>query len=145
MATMTFFRQLRRDGGVRTGIDVGDDTVLSLFEGGEDDSDPTIEWYVDVRCQGAGLPGEAEAARRWLLRHGNAIQKVMLALADSIKAGIDPGDWPIRRDVRVGTVKVAVVCTAARRAAAQKMPGVLRDICNHWQDYLSNLLIPQFH
>jgi len=42
MPTITFFRQARNDGGVRTGIEVEGQTVLSRFEGEEAD-DPALQ------------------------------------------------------------------------------------------------------
>src|SRR5438105_3447 len=104
MPSIHFFRQLRRDGGIRTGVDVEDETVLWRFHPGRHrgDPDPAIEWYVDVRCQGPRLPHDPEGARDWLLKNGRAIHAALEAVAESIPAGVDPSDWPLRHEFRIG-------------------------------------------
>jgi len=62
MPTITFYRQARRDGGIRTGIEIDQNTVLMRFDRGRKESDPALLWCVDVRCSGARLPREPETA-----------------------------------------------------------------------------------
>ena len=42
-------------------------TVLDRFEEGSADHDPALIWSVDLRCNGSGLPVDADGACRWLL------------------------------------------------------------------------------
>ena len=70
MPKLTFYHQARFDGGRRTGISLDDDaTSLHFFETGaaEEDYDPRLLWYVDLRCEGNAIPGEPQAARDWFL------------------------------------------------------------------------------
>ncbi|HWE95008.1 MAG: hypothetical protein JWP03_1211 [Phycisphaerales bacterium] len=141
MPTITFYRQARRDGGIRTGIDIDGDTVIDQFVEGGGDMDPALDWYVDVRCKGAGLPRAGEAARRWLLGKERVITRVLRALAGEVPAGIDPGDWPLRKTARVGAsgTTISVVCTAVRRVDAQQIAQVLTDIADNWRRRIEQL------
>src|SRR4051794_10597769 len=101
MASITFYRQARKDGGIRTGVDVDDNVVLQRFEAGSSDGDPSIVWYVDVRCSGRGLPATAVAARQWLLRNRPTVRRLLISLAEALPLGVDPGSWPVRKSVRL--------------------------------------------
>ena len=52
MPNLTFYRQKRVDGGVRTGVELDGETVASLFEEGDPERDPALLWFVDLRCEG---------------------------------------------------------------------------------------------
>lgn len=149
MPSISFFRQLRRDGGIRTGVDVDGDTVLSQFEAGQriDEPDPSLEWYVDVRCDGARLPHTPEAARQWLLRAEAPIRNALEAMAASVPAGIDQGPWPIKHKFRIGSgaARGEVVCSAVRRVSAQNVADVLRNVAKHWRAYVSGPRALQYH
>jgi hypothetical protein len=143
MPTITFFRQARRDGGIRTGIDIDNQTVLSCFEGAEED-DPALVWFVDVRCSGQRLPRDVEEARRWLERHEAQIAGVLEALAKRLPEGLDPSEWPLKLTKRLtGQVSVTVACSAVRRVEARKLDQILRDIAKHWSDRLKSLDVVQ--
>ena len=64
MPELDFYRQQRRDGAIRTGIEIDGETVLGRFEQVAEDANPVLAWWVDVRCKGRRLPDEPEAARR---------------------------------------------------------------------------------
>jgi hypothetical protein len=141
MPTITFFRQARRDGGIRTGIDIDDHTVLSRFETGTRDDDPTLLWYVDVRCEGTRLPRDVEAARQWLLRHDDSIRQTLDALARQVPDGLDPSEWPLRTTKRLGGASVTIACSAVRRVEAREMAAILRDVAEHWTQRLDALTV----
>lgn len=143
MSTITFYRQARRDGGIRTGIEVDGDAVLTRFEEGRaaQDPDPAIVWYVDVKCRGSTLPTNPDAARLWLIRQEKPISRLLTALADEIPAGIDPTDWPVRREERLPSkVQVVVTCSAVRRLEASRLSQILREVADHWRQTLEDLV-----
>ncbi len=145
MPSITFFRQKRRDGGIRTGVDVGDDTVLIRFEGGSKDRDPTLLWYVDVRAEGAGLPTSPEEARRWFGEHAAELRDGLEAMACLLPAGVDPSEGPVRHEVLLpGTgrrkIKASIYVAFLRRAEATRMPAILRDVAEHWDLYVGTLV-----
>jgi hypothetical protein len=141
MPTITFFRQARRDGGVRTGIDIDGRTVLSRFQQGRREDDPALLWYVDVRCDGASLPTHVEDARQWLIRHESQIVQVLDALAEKAPDGLDPSEWPLQRSKRLNGATITVACSAVRRIEAREMAAVLRDVAEHWHDRLASLKV----
>src|SRR5438309_1549162 len=86
-STLTFYRQERADGGVRTGIMAGDSTVLELFEAPEEEYDPSLIWSIDIRCHGSSLPFNAEGARAWLLENGAMIRDGLSRFTEHLRAG----------------------------------------------------------
>jgi hypothetical protein len=140
MTTITFYRQARRDGGIRTGIEIDGNTLLSRFDEGGSDPDPAIVWYVDVKCRGKSLPKDSEGARRFLISHGATIRRAIASLADEIPAGIDPTAWPVRRETKSKPdVRIEVACSAVRRLEALKLSDTLRDVASHWSDLVESL------
>jgi hypothetical protein len=147
MPTLTFFRQARRDGGIRTGIDVDDRTVLSRFEPGRRDEDPALLWYVDVRCTGPRLPRDIDAARQWLTRHAIQVRQALEALealealAAQAPEGLDPSEWPVQTTQRIPGATITVAASAVRRPEARGMAATLRDIADHWRQHVDALTI----
>jgi hypothetical protein len=85
-----FCRQLRMDGGYRTGLEVDGETVYGLFEEGQTDDDPRLRWFVDLRCVGSKLPKSARLARAWLLKNSPMIVDGFARCSQEVRAGIDP-------------------------------------------------------
>jgi hypothetical protein len=137
-----FYRQKRRDGGIRTGIEINGETELGLEEGFTgSELDPVLLWFVDLRCEGKKLPTDPEAAREWLLKHSPVIRGGFETLAGQIQAGIDfnsyPYLWPVPDSPR--GVNMTIACSAMRRNDARAIPEVLMDIAAHWQERLARL------
>jgi len=141
MAKITFYRQARQDGGIRTGVDVDDATALERFEAGSTYDDPALLWYVDVRCQGKSLPNQAEGARKWLISNGALIRQSLKALADEVSTGMDSDVWPLRRPVLHAPrgARIELACSATRRVDGREIAAVLRDIAVRWDRRLKNL------
>lgn len=141
MSTITFFRQARVDGGIRTGIDVDDVTWWHHFDAGGAEEDPALIWYVDLRCEGSTLPGDKDAARRWLLDHAPLIQAAFRELAEKLRLGFDNEFAPYQHSIagaREGTT-MTVVCSAVRRLEARSLAKVLDDIGKRWEQLLQQL------
>jgi hypothetical protein len=75
MAQLLFYRQKRVDGGVRTGLDLDREEIAEHFEEGELERDPALLWYVDLRCDGPGVPADGEAALQWLIDYAPVIRE----------------------------------------------------------------------
>src|SRR5438876_12275597 len=100
MTEFAFYRQKRRDGGIRTGIEINGETELGLEEGFTgDEQDPVLLWFVDLRMEGKKLPTDPEEVRQWLLKHSPGICAGFQLLAGEIQAGVDfntyPYLWPV--------------------------------------------------
>jgi hypothetical protein len=142
MPAITFYRQFRRDGAMRTGVEVDGESALMQFDEGEDfrdDPDPRLVWYVDVSFRGGSLPRDGGAARRWLLRHEGGIVRTIHALAKSVRQGIDASDWLLRKEAKIGSVKLAITCSVVRRLEAQRVAEILLDVADNWSARLTAL------
>ena len=140
MTKLTFYRQGRKDGGIRTGVEVNDESVLGRFEEGDKETDSALDWYVDVRCTVSKLGNDPEDARRWLMEHASAIQAALGDLAKELKAGMDFSSV-LRRKV-AGTprgVQIDIVCSVVRRNTAQEMANVLSGRGVQWRELISRL------
>jgi len=140
MTTISFYRQMRVDGGKRTGVEIDGETVLERFESGSESEDSALLWFVDIRCSGADLPSETEAARKWLLDHASLIEAGVRHVANELGAGID-FSTPISRKIpNAGKgVTVEICCSAIRRLHARDIAKALDEIGSHWKEFLKQL------
>jgi hypothetical protein len=147
MATITFYRQKRQDGGIRSGVEVDDDTVMGKFQEGRGEHDPALLWYVDVRCKGRGLPTNPEDARQWLIKRQiqNIVRKLLEELADRVPSGVDPSEWPLICKHVFGTANrratISVACSAVRRVVGRDLAKILRDIADRWEEHVGELIL----
>lgn len=141
MAHFTFYRQMRVDGGVRTGLETSSGVELETFEPGSDDDDPALLWWVDLRGQGVGIPQEPDLLREWLTARGPEIRDALYQSAERLAAGVDHGSWPFQ----VGFpqlwpgVDLTVAGSALRRIDAMTIAETLRDLGCQWQSLLARL------
>ena len=140
MTKVTFFRQKRADGGVRTGISVDDDTVLWSFGGSRGDYDPALLWYVDVRCEGK-LPAAPEAARDWLLAHAGVIEAGLEELAERLQAGLDIEAWPVLHPAKNSPkgVRITVACSAVRMPETRDIARVICGVARGFERHVTGL------
>lgn len=141
MPQLTYYRQARIDGGVRTGIDVDGSTVLARYEPGTDEHDPSLKWYVDVRCDGPALPTDGEAARRWLVENTNLIKDELLSVGRQIELGFDAETRPFERRVASppeGTT-IVIVASAQQRTLGRDMSSTLQRLSDEWEASLRDL------
>jgi hypothetical protein len=139
MKNLTFFHQKRRDGGVRTGVEVEDERILESFEPGSPVEDPRLLWWIDVRCAQKTWPAEPEEVRAWLMENAQRIKGGLETLAAELNAGIDK-DWPAKHVVpgRAGA-KIEVFCSASRRVAGREIQNELFKLARNWQTLIAKL------
>jgi hypothetical protein len=142
-AGLTFFRQKRLDGGIRSGIMLGENTVLDRFEEGEGDDDPALIWSVDLRCSGKNLPDTTEGAQRWLLDNEDLIQDGFRRYADYLRAGSDVTgpyllQWSDFQSTPPG-VEMVIVCGAMRRVDALLLGSVIEETGKRWRELILSL------
>ena len=144
MAGLTFFRQERRvDGGIRTGIMLGVETVFEKFEIAGDEYDPSLAWSVDLRCNGSILPTSPSDAKAWFLANERQIRDGLLSYAEALSVGIDPTgiqlpEWSDFHDLPEG-VRMKIVCGALRRIDALYLATRLNFIAQNWVDLVQGL------
>ena len=137
---LMFFRQVRQDGGIRSGVEIDGRSVLSLFKPGSREPDPGLLWYVDVEVSGSRLPHDAGKVRSFLLEENGCIGGVLERLADRIPAGCDPGTWPVCESGKTSHKQtITVTGSAMRRLEARKFAGILKDLAKKWDDYVQDL------
>jgi len=139
MKNLTFFRQKRRDGSVRTGVELDEERILEDFESGAPREDPRLLWWIDVRCSQKTWPEETEKLREWLLEHAQRIEGGLKALATELNTGIDK-DCPVKHVApsRAGT-KIEIFCSAMRRVAGREIQTELFTLARNWQTIIAEL------
>ena len=95
---MTFYHNVRLDGGRRTGVTADGIRGLELFRpgpGDEDDlPDPRLAWSVTVTIPDDGVIATQEEVAEWLGRTSPAIAAALEKAAEDVPAGIDFGFRP---------------------------------------------------
>ena len=136
------YRQKRQDGGVRTGLECDDGSILQSFQPVDGEDDPALLWYVDLRGQiAADL--DASQVRDWLRSHGATFQSGLQHLAERFSAGIDLNafDWPFRErlPIDVPDATIDVVFSAIRRLDALEIGDNLNALADNWDEMLVQL------
>jgi hypothetical protein len=141
MPHLSFYRQKRIDGALRTGIEVETTTVWHRYVDGDEDADPVLIWFVDLRCHGKSLPTDPDAVLAWFLRHTTLIREAFSDLAEELRAGMEPDLLPLQRAVRGAPrgVQMRVVFSAMRRVDGLGMAEVFRDLATNWETILQSL------
>lgn len=145
MGEFTFYRQARADGGIRTGLECGAETIWETFENEapEEHSDPALEWFVDVRGKGADVPGNSAALVEWLHARSPRISARLRELAQHFELGADREMWPVSHDVSgmpPGT-EVTIVVNASRRTVARDVGRILRGMARKWRTWFRGIAV----
>jgi hypothetical protein len=142
MSKLTFYRQGRADGGIRTGIELDEDSIFGRFDEGGPEPDPTLLWYVDLRCEGPGLPYDPMEARQWLLDHDDLIRSGFIRCAADFEAGRDVDHYPLLWNNFSGGhdgVEMTIACATNRRRWSISIPTLLQDVAEHWRERIEEL------
>ncbi len=140
MNTITFYRQARVDGGMRTGVSVDDETVLHEFKRGKNDDNPALLWFVDVRFRGKGLPADPDDVREFLTAAAAKVKEALVAAADELSVGLDADVLPYVREHEVQRgVTLKVVCSANRRTTGLQIAKQIRQIASRWAELVQDL------
>jgi hypothetical protein len=142
MTKLTFYHNVRVDGGRRTGIEINDTTAMEFYQEESLDVDPALLWYVDLSCEAEGLPREAEVARRWFLDNEKPLVGILLGVAGEIEVGFDVEVRPFRRAVNDGPggCRVKVVVSAIHRLQAKEVARDLREVAQSWRSLVERLV-----
>jgi hypothetical protein len=155
MPKLTFYRQKRFDGGIRTGLEwgfefdatsEGDATLLERFEPGDEDRDPSLLWFVDIRCDGPGVPRLLEEAPRWFLSTKPVIDDGLARFADHLRrVGSDLDDYPLEWSEfpNADDVERKIVCSANRRIECRELAEILDDVRDHWSEWIEEMIEEQ--
>ena len=141
MPKLNFFRQARVDGGIRTGIDIDGTTGIDRLERGTGEDDPALTWFVDLRCDGESVPTKLEEARQWLLDHKALVREAYVAFGKKLEVGMDPDVVPLQCEFPNAPpgVRMTTVCSSTGTIPARQMSETVKDIAEHWEQYLNQL------
>jgi hypothetical protein len=138
---ISFYRQARGDGGIRSGIDVNGEEMWSLFEAGPGEADPALDWYVDVEWSGPSLPTEAEAVKALLVAQQSQVGQACSTLASRLEVGIDAEAAPFAQsfDPGMSGVTAGVFCSAVHRVSGREMGRNLQLLGSSWVTLINQL------
>jgi hypothetical protein len=139
MSRITFYRQTREDGDVRTGLSADDMVLFDRYEG-RSKRNPALRWFVDVRCEGK-LPTDAEKARAWLLDHAPEIKAGLDEFGETLHAGLDIDSWPVLHPMKrapKGT-RITFACSAVRSTDARSISAIIKKIADNFEAYVKRL------
>ena len=121
MAKLVFFKNVRTDGGVRTGIEVDDHRYFHHFVDGRKPRDSALDWFVDIICEGRAIPKKPGELKAFLLQLGPYIRKGLQELAERLQAGLDEQPIPFSYSVKPAPagLKVTIKGSAIRRIRAE--------------------------
>ena len=141
MSEITFYRQMRFDEGLRTGIDVDGIEYWHQYLPAADEGDSGILWFVDIRLEGELLPDDPDDVRRWLRAHAGAITNALRVLSEQYDHGLDADSDPQRKPIAglPDGVHGEIVLSASRRVEARRLGNVLAEIAEDWPALLSAL------
>jgi hypothetical protein len=150
MSELTFFRQKRFDGGVRTGVEFDGARLLRSFERGPGDLEDMplgsgLEWYIDLRFSGPDLPKQTEAVKNWLLDQTEAIRHALSDYAALVGAGLDD-EFPLESPpYKVGALdaQLRVVSSVTKRVTRLNFTEILTRFADEFPDYVRNLSTPE--
>ena len=148
MPKFSVYRQERNDGGSRIGISFDDESDWQMFEPGPTDDDPTLRWYVDVRGEGDGVPGDSADLYDWLcgVEIAELVRTEACTFAAQLATGIDQAAWPVRHVVANPPegMRLSLVTSAVRRIDAVEIADIVRRFAEDWPDLLERLSpVPQ--
>jgi hypothetical protein len=141
MSNIIMYQQGRADGGIRTGVEIDGATALMDFQEGLAEDDPALRWYIDVALEGEMAPQEAEDARQWLLDSGPAVARVLIAMAEDVRLGVDPTIRPVERHTpgAIPGIEIKICASAVRRAEAREIADKLISLAREWDDAIGRL------
>lgn len=148
MTEITFYRQQRRDGSIRSGLELNGEPQFGLIqswplETSDDDLSMVLDWYIDLTIQSPNPidHSDPEQTKNELLKLQTSIQHGLNQLANSMGAGVDfesPVLWSKFPELSEG-FHVEMVCRASSRISSRQLMREINEFANHWLEYLGNL------
>jgi hypothetical protein len=140
MAHLSFFKQVRNDGGVRYGI-LLDGTSLWMHFAAGSGIDPGLLWYVDVELVGASLNGEPEAARTLFIEYTQQVEQALEEVIQALRSETGIVVWPVSsREIEVADgVALKVTCSAIRKMQTRELAQALTELQADWRQHINSL------
>ena len=139
MNRIEFYHTVRQDRGERTGLSVSHHGKYSkgfeLFEHGDDEANPVIDWAVDVVVTTKSAPKTVSQAKLWFRQNIDVISNSLQDAAHELKSGLDADGvpWQFEKKSPIGPVQVSVNATAAHTG---------KEIAKHLLHFVRTKLYP---
>lgn len=142
MTTIAYFRNVCRDGGIHLGLYVDDDVLFENWKNQAEEPDPVLDWWIDVRCQTAEFPKNADQIRDWFLGLSGQINDALEKLAKQLDVGMDGGVIPFHFRSKVADaagkpVEIEIKGAASARVRAPDVARQILDTRTSWQQDLA--------
>lgn len=148
MTEITFYRQKRRDGSVRSGLELDGETQLGLIQGvtnesEDDDFSMVLDWFLDLTIQVPDVieHSDPQKARLELLKLQTAIQDGLDRLVQAMGAGLDheiPFRWSDFNLLPEG-YHATFLCRAANRTMGRELSQEVQQFALRWKNDLAEL------
>jgi hypothetical protein len=142
MAKLLFYRQKRFDGGIRTGLEIDDATLVEQFDPVPGEPDPYLRWYVDVKCEGPAVPADPDRAEDWFVERRDVLREKLLEYAKKIGHGVDVGLHSLNWNAQSLTgedAQITIICSTADHQGARELPSILNDLAERWDEIMDSL------
>lgn len=145
MSKLIFFKNVRQDQAVRTGVEIDGVRLLQRFEEGKSPSDPALQWWVDVVFAGKTISEDADHVRTWLIENGSFVQNGLQELAEHLLAEIDEESIPFVRKPqrRPPGLACTVKGSSVRRIRTEDMSKHVRDLAKNWQAEIDAMTVEE--
>ncbi|MEX0938722.1 MAG: hypothetical protein WDZ59_12750 [Pirellulales bacterium] len=144
MTDLLFYRQKRVDGGLRSGIDLNGSPLAEGFREGDEEPNPVLLWYIDLRCSGEHLPHDADKAIEWFRENNDAFTGTLRRTAQELsRTGVDTEALPFRQQFRnlLPGVNVDLVISTLGRPEGRDVAQFLREFADDWLAQLDGLAL----
>ncbi len=148
MTEITFYRQQRRDGSIRSGLELNGEPQFGLIqswpsETSDDDLSMVLDWYIDLTIQSPNPidSSDPDQTKNELLKLQASIQHGLNQLANSMGAGVDfesPVLWKNFPELSDG-YEIELVCRASNRISSRQLMNEIHGFAHHWLEYLGSL------
>jgi hypothetical protein len=148
MTEITFYRQQRRDGSIRSGLHATGPFDLENFELGPEllADDPyanVLDWFIDLQLESPADLNHAEAARDELLACKSSIRSGLNLMIQELGVGVDRGmsltwqNFPGLPDGYSCRLNLSI----SSRIRGNSYIELLQDFMEHWPDYCRSLRV----
>jgi len=139
--SVTFFRQKRFDGGIRTGISADGTLLLHRFDPGDlENENPALEWYVDITLSAEDIPENLDNLKSWLVQQQKSVSSVLREIGREFRAGTDFPELPFRYEKKLPDgLRISVSFSAVLRVDCLQMAQILENLADSWSDLVSQL------
>ncbi len=144
MHSITFFKNVRKDGGMHIGLEADGVLLFDDLQEGPSEPDPALDWYLDIQCESKKIPESSENIRNWLLGLSPGINGALDELVKKLEIGADGGIHPFQQKTQIRStssdpINLEIKGSAIRSIRAPDIANYIREFRDSWQKELVGL------